>query len=104
MPGIGSYQIVIVLNARSWSSGYDRRLPSDGPGFNSRRTHFFLSYSLVHTHTLVHTLVHHSSPLVDSISPTLAHSRTLALSHSRNLVLCEEKKNMIRATGVEPVT
>jgi hypothetical protein len=23
---------------RSWSSGYDRRLPSDGPGFNSRRT------------------------------------------------------------------
>ena len=44
-----------------------------------------LSYSLVHTHTLVHTLVHHSSPLVDSISPTLAHSRTLALSHSRAL-------------------
>jgi hypothetical protein len=29
------------LNERSWSSGYDRRLPSDGPGFNSRRTHFF---------------------------------------------------------------
>ena len=29
---------------RSWSSGYDRRLPSDGPGFNSRRTHisFFI--------------------------------------------------------------
>lgn len=26
---------------RSWSSGYDRRLPSDGPGFNSRRTQFF---------------------------------------------------------------
>ena len=28
---------------RSWSSGYDRRLPSDGPGFNSRRAqNFFL--------------------------------------------------------------
>ena len=27
---------------RSWSSGYDRRLPSDGPGFNSRRTQSFL--------------------------------------------------------------
>ena len=27
---------------RSWSSGYDRRLPSDGPGFNSRRAHFFV--------------------------------------------------------------
>ena len=26
---------------RSWSSGYDRRLPSDGPGFNSRRAQVF---------------------------------------------------------------
>ena len=32
-----------VSEPRSWSSGYDRRLPSDGPGFNSRRTHFFFS-------------------------------------------------------------
>jgi hypothetical protein len=30
-----------VCIKRSWSSGYDRRLPSDGPGFNSRRAHFF---------------------------------------------------------------
>ena len=30
---------------RSWSSGYDRRLPSDGPGFNSRRAQkFFLNF------------------------------------------------------------
>ena len=29
------------VESRSWSSGYDRRLPSDGPGFNSRRAHFF---------------------------------------------------------------
>ena len=27
---------------RPWSSGYDCRLPSDRPGFNSRRTHFCL--------------------------------------------------------------
>jgi hypothetical protein len=27
-----------LQHQRSWSSGYDRRLPSDGPGFNSRRT------------------------------------------------------------------
>ena len=32
---------VLETNKRSWSSGYDRRLPSDGPGFNSRRAHFF---------------------------------------------------------------
>ena len=30
---------------RSWSSGYDRRLPSDGPGFNSRRAQFFVRKS-----------------------------------------------------------
>ena len=30
--------------ARSWSSGYDRRLPSDGPGFNSRRTQLFFLF------------------------------------------------------------
>ena len=28
-------------NTRSWSSGYDCRLPSDRPGFNSRRAHSF---------------------------------------------------------------
>ena len=33
-----------LSNARSWSSGYDRRLPSDGPGFNSRRTQFLLFF------------------------------------------------------------
>lgn len=32
---------VAITSSRSWSSGYDRRLPSDGPGFNSRRTHVF---------------------------------------------------------------
>ncbi len=55
MPGIGSYQVTIEPNARSWSSGYDRRLPSDGPGFNSRRTHVFslaLSRSLSLSYTL----------------------------------------------------
>jgi hypothetical protein len=31
----------VLFIQRSWSSGYDRRLPSDGPGFNSRRTHLF---------------------------------------------------------------
>ncbi len=31
---------------RSWSSGYDGRLPSDGPGFNSRRAHF-LNFHIV---------------------------------------------------------
>lgn len=81
MPDIGSYQVTLEPNARSWSSGYDRRLPSDGPGFNSRRTHFF-SLSLVHT--LVHTL-----------SYTLSYTRT----SSR-----KEKRKTIRATGVEPVT
>ena len=33
---------IVLCVPRSWSSGYDRRLPSDGPGFNSRRTHFAL--------------------------------------------------------------
>jgi hypothetical protein len=35
-------RITITCRLRPWSSGYDRRLPSDGPGFNSRRTHFLL--------------------------------------------------------------
>ena len=37
---------------RSWSSGYDRRLPSDGPGFNSRRTQYFLPTFLTLPSTL----------------------------------------------------
>ena len=40
-----------LSNARSWSSGYDRRLPSDGPGFNSRRTQFFLRLVCNTVHT-----------------------------------------------------
>ena len=32
---------ILFQRTRSWSSGYDRRLPSDGPGFNSRRAHVF---------------------------------------------------------------
>ena len=32
------------MNQRSWSSGYDRRLPSGGPGFNFRRTQLFLAF------------------------------------------------------------
>ena len=39
-PGMGFFPI-LCSKLRSWSSGYDRRLPSDGPGFNSRRAHFF---------------------------------------------------------------
>ena len=94
MPGIGSYQIVIVLNARSWSSGYDRRLPSDGPGFNSRRTQFFLSYSLVLSRTHTHTRTHSRTPFLSSRRLYLAHSRTL--SHSRTLALsCFVKKRKI---------
>ena len=42
-PGVDSTQM------RSWSSGYDRRLPSDGPGFNSRRAQFFCAQTVVLT-------------------------------------------------------
>jgi hypothetical protein len=53
----------IIHEARSWSSGYDRRLPSDGPGFNSRRTQFFVgdhpfSFLGVNTHKHSCTLKH----------------------------------------------
>ena len=34
----------LVFITCSWSSGYDRRLPSDGPGFNSRRAQLFLTW------------------------------------------------------------
>ena len=85
MPGIGSYQVTIEPNARSWSSGYDRRLPSDGPGFNSRRTHVF------------------SLALSRSLSLSLALSRTHSRTHSRTSSR-KEKRKTILATGVEPVT
>jgi hypothetical protein len=44
VPNMAPSKPTICRITRSWSSGYDRRLPSDGPGFNSRRTqHFFTS-------------------------------------------------------------
>ena len=36
-----NHLLMFCESKRSWSSGYDRRLPSDGPGFNSRRAHVF---------------------------------------------------------------
>ena len=43
MPFMGPTMPYIHRITRSWSSGYDRRLPSDGPGFNSRRTQLSLN-------------------------------------------------------------
>jgi hypothetical protein len=33
--------LLSCVQQRSWSSGYDGRLPSGRPGFDSRRAHFF---------------------------------------------------------------
>ncbi len=41
-------RLLASQRTRSWSSGYDCRLPSDRPGFNSRRAHtFFLAFFVV---------------------------------------------------------
>jgi hypothetical protein len=103
---------------RSWSSGYDRRLPSDGPGFNSRRTQFFFHRAVsAQPGWLVITL--------DGTMFLFATRSNSQLTAKPNCVLTclvtrldrqfdvhalrwtdhtPAKKKEIRATGVEPVT